>query len=212
VCSSDLTFGEDQAALSQRLLKSGARIRDGPTFLHQSFQVTRALANALGLLPFCQSEIARVTLGAIHKPARHLPVVFQIEFPRDVTELVLEVGQVHRRHAFRINAAPNCVRMPSAFLLVKDDDARMTAQPNLHFNAVCGIFKGFDPDILGFRGIKGDGEQELTATRALTHGISLFQCAYDVIRDEAAYLVHLDMLVLFGFQEVQTELFGSAAL
>jgi len=82
--------------------------------------------HALRLLRFLKSEVARVGLAAVHQSVRHLPAVLEIELLRDIAELEFEVGEVLRRHRLRIDPAPDGVGVPAAFLLMKDDDTRLT--------------------------------------------------------------------------------------
>ncbi len=81
-------------------MRSCYRIRPS---LHHGFEIAGMMAHALGLLQFGQGEIARVSIFAVHQPARHLPVIFQVKLAGDVPQLELEMGEVPRRHGFGVD-------------------------------------------------------------------------------------------------------------
>ncbi|MEQ8328086.1 MAG: hypothetical protein RH951_13095 [Parvibaculum sp.] len=104
------------------------------------------------------------------------------------------------------------MRMPPPFLLVKNDHARLAFQTVLLFDGFKRTIEGADMDALVLGRVQGNREQVLSAFRPLGDGFRFAQRADDIIRHEAANVVYLDMLVFFGFEEMQSELFCAAAL
>ena len=89
---------------------------------------------------------------------------------------------------------------------MEDDDARLAGEARALFDLCEGPLEHFGRDVLLLRRIEGDREQELTAFRPFADRFSLPKRPDDVLSDKAANIVHLDMLILIGPQEVKAEL------
>jgi hypothetical protein len=72
--------------------------------------------------------------------------MFPVEFTGDIRELPLEVGEMHSGHRFGINPAPHDMSVPTAFLLVKQDSARLAFKTEFPFDPGNGLLKILDRD------------------------------------------------------------------
>src|SRR5690606_15593134 len=118
--------------------------RDCPCFLDQSLDLTRMASDPLGLLPFCQSEVARIAVLFIDQPARHLPAVLKVELSGNLLKLVFKERERLCRHGFGIDPAPNGMAMATPFFFMEDDNARLIVQAMFIFDGLKSRFKRVD--------------------------------------------------------------------
>ena len=211
VCA-PIAFGEIEAAFSKRLGEGGARVRHRPAFLDQGIEFSSIASRSFGVLPFIQTEVARIALFGIHKPARHLPAVFEIELLGDFARPVLEEGQRTRRHGLRIDPRPDRVTMSAAFLFMEDEDAGLTCKSVLFFDGGERLLERLDPHIFFLRRVQRDGKEELLAARPATDGFRLAERPQQIGGHEAPNLMDFDMLILGFLEEMIPKLASTAAL
>lgn len=167
---------------------------------------------ALGLMPFGERKIARVGLAAVHKAARHLPAVLDVQLAREIAQLHLEERQIFRRHRIGVDPAPDGMSVPAPFLFMKDDHAGMACKAGPLFNPGDGAFEGFDVNAFLRWRIERYGKEELLAARASAHRMGFLKGAYDIVRQETSDLVQFDMIVVVRPGQVKAELFAAATL
>ncbi len=135
-----------------------------------------------------------------------------VELARHVPQLDLEVVQVDRSHPLAVDTRPDSVSVSPTVLFVKDDGAGLTFQPELCFDLLDGLFEVLDGRIRAFRRVEAHREQMLFTARSPRDGIGFDECLDQIITDEAAHIMQLDVIVVPHRQQVAGELRGIAAL
>ncbi len=67
--------------------------------------------------------------------------MFEVEVAREADELPFEEGHRPRCHGGRVDAAPDGMGMAAAFLLMKDDGARLPVQSEAAFRVINRLFE-----------------------------------------------------------------------
>ena len=103
-------------------------------------------------------------------------------------------------------------RVSSPILFVEDDGAGLTFQTELCFDLLDGLFKIFDRGVRTFGRIEAHREQMLFAACSPRDGIGFAERFDQIITDEAAHVMQLDMIIVPHRQKIAGELRGVAAL
>lgn len=85
--------------------------------------------------------------------------------------------------------------MTAAFLLMKDDGARLSVQTQLALDLLYGGLECLNGYPFSRGWAEAQGEEGLLGTRTLTYGMDFLEGGTKVISHKAAQLMHLDMLI-----------------
>lgn len=117
----------------------------------------------------------------------------------------------HGGHSVGIDARPHAMGMTAAILFVEDDHTGMTDEAELLLDPVDCNLEGADRYARCLRRAQRKRIEVLDAFGAATDRFRLAQSTHDRIRDETAYLMNFDMLIL-RLHEVNGQIAGTAAL
>ena len=119
--------------------------------------------------------------------------------------------QIDRPHVFGIDARPDDMRVPPPVFLVEDNGARLAFEAELALDLVGSILEIEGCDGFAVRRVEAGREQVVFAARAFGDGIDFAEGRQQIIADEAANLVQLDMIVVPHRKQVTSELRAAAA-
>ena len=164
------------------------------------------------MLPFFPREGEGIAQAAGFQATRHRPAVVYVELARHIAQLDFVVVHNQRSHPFAVDPRPDGMSVSPPVLLMEDDGAGLTFQPELCFDLLDGLFKVLDGRVRAFGRVEAHREQMLFAARSPRNGIGFAECLDQIITDEAAHIMQFNMVVVSHRQKVVGELWGIAAL
>jgi len=206
-----ITTRQRELALPESLCEGGSRIRAVPTFLEQRLELLRTEVDAPRLLRLFTGEDQRITLAPVAQALRHFPATGPEQHSGYISQTGLVVWQVDRPHVFGVDPRPDDMRVPPTVLFVEDDNARLDFKAELALNLFGGLLEIPSSGGLTARRVEASREQVVLAVRSLGNGIGLAERGQQIIADEAAHLVQLDMIVIPHREQVTGKLRAAAA-
>lgn len=190
----------------QRRFEGRAGIRRFPQTSEHALERGCIALRAFGLTGLLPAVVRPISLGPILEPFRHGPIVGAVEFSRHLRELPLVVGQVDRPHAPRVDPRPDAVRVAATVLLMENNGAGLTREPQALFNDLDRVLERFDGDGFARRRVQGQREQVLRALRGFADRRGLVERTRQVLRHEPVDRVQLDMVVVEEVRQVPRQL------